>query len=84
MTYNKKHLGFTLVELSIVIIIIGFLIAGISGGKSLIEQAKLNSVISELQKYQLIYNNFQLPIKVYQVICRMLQPFSQAVILVIH
>ncbi len=30
--FNNKTQGFTLVELSIVIIIIGFLIAGISAG----------------------------------------------------
>jgi len=52
--------GFTLVELSIVIIIIGFLIAGISAGTSLIKQAEVNSVITDLQSYQTSYNNFVL------------------------
>jgi prepilin-type N-terminal cleavage/methylation domain-containing protein len=44
--------GFTLVELSIVIIIIGFLIAGIAGGQSLIASAKLHSIITEVQSLQ--------------------------------
>jgi prepilin-type N-terminal cleavage/methylation domain-containing protein len=64
MTYThifyKRAAGFTLVELSIVIIIIGFLIAGISAGMSLIQQAKLNSVINEMKSYQVVYNNFKL------------------------
>lgn len=55
---NTKTLGFTLVELSIVIIIIGFLIAGISAGNSMIKSAELNSVITDFRNYQAAYNNF--------------------------
>ena len=56
---NKNKKGFTLVELSIVIIIIGFLIAGIAAGNSLIKQAKLNTVISEQQTYLAALNAFK-------------------------
>ena len=56
---RTKKQGFTLVELSIVIIIIGLLIAGIVAGDSLIKQAELNSVITDMQGYQTAYNNFQ-------------------------
>lgn len=54
----KNKAGFTLVELSIVLIIIGFLIAGISAGSSLVKTAEINSVISDFRTYQVAYNNF--------------------------
>jgi prepilin-type N-terminal cleavage/methylation domain-containing protein len=55
MTYYKniKTAGFTLVELSIVIIIIGLLISGISAGTELIHQARLNKTVREFQAYDI-------------------------------
>ncbi|MFI4984234.1 MAG: type II secretion system protein, partial [Rickettsiales bacterium] len=50
--------GFTLVELSIVIVIIGFLVAGIAAGANMVKQAEIRSVITDLQSYQTAYNNF--------------------------
>jgi prepilin-type N-terminal cleavage/methylation domain-containing protein len=55
---NISQQGFTLVELSIVIIIIGFLIAGVSAGTSLIKQAKVNAVISEFTQIQTAIHTF--------------------------
>jgi len=46
---NKK--GFTLVELSIVLVIIGLLIGGILVGQSLIESAKMQSFIRQIGQY---------------------------------
>jgi len=43
--------GFTLVELSIVLVIIGLLIGGILVGQSLIESSKLNSFVRQIQQY---------------------------------
>lgn len=52
--------GFTLVELSIVIIIVGLLISGITAGSSLIKQAKLHAIVTEMDNLQLAYNQFVL------------------------
>jgi len=48
---SKKNAAFTLVELSIVIIIIGLLVAGIVIGRSMIRSAELRSVIAESASY---------------------------------
>ncbi len=57
--YTKNTQGFTLVELSIVIII-GFLIAGIAAGQSLIKQAKLNSLIDSITEINTAIVTFKL------------------------
>jgi len=61
MANNKVVLkqGFTLVELSIVIIIIGFLIAGIAAGNSLIKQADLNRLINTVTNTATAMHNFK-------------------------
>ena len=55
---NKNTKGFTLIELSIVLIIIGLLVAGITGGASLIKSAELRSVMSEIRNYQTALNAY--------------------------
>lgn len=54
-----KEFAFTLVELAIVLIIIGLIIAGISGGISLMQAAKLNAVITEVREKQTAVLNFR-------------------------
>lgn len=54
-----KKRGFTLVELSIVLVIIGLLIGGILVGQSLIESAKINSEVRRLTQYSIAINLFQ-------------------------
>ncbi len=57
---TKALKGFTLVELSIVIVIIGLIVAGITAGKSLVNAAKLQSVVTEKGQYILAINAFRL------------------------
>ncbi len=52
--------GFTLLELSIVIVIIGLIVAGISAGQSLVKQAQLRQVNSEISNYRVAFNSFKL------------------------
>lgn len=51
--------GFTLIELAIVIVIVGLLVAGIAGSTKLIEQAKLRTVITDLDGLRIAYLNFK-------------------------
>ena len=53
---NKK--GFSLIELSIVLIIIGLLVAGITGGASLIKSAELRAVMTDIRNYQTAVNAY--------------------------
>ena len=48
----SKALAFSLIELSIVLIIIGLLVAGVTGGASLIQSAKTRALINELNGYK--------------------------------
>jgi prepilin-type N-terminal cleavage/methylation domain-containing protein len=57
---QKLLRAFTLVELSIVLVIIGLLIAGVTVGNSLMGQAKLRALVNELNSYNNTINNFRL------------------------
>ena len=55
---NNNNKAFSLIELSIVLIIIGLLVAGITGGQSLIESAKIRGFANEINSYRQAYNSF--------------------------
>lgn len=57
-TFSSRKSAFSLIELSIVLIIIGLLIAGITGGASLIKSSELRSVMSEARSYAVGVNAF--------------------------
>tara|TARA_B100001123_G_scaffold204580_1_gene231980 strand:- start:352 stop:1125 length:774 start_codon:yes stop_codon:yes gene_type:complete len=51
--------AFSLVELSIVLVILGLLTGGILTGQSLIRAAELRSVVTDMQRYQTAMRSFQ-------------------------
>ena len=52
-------LAFSLIELSIVLIIIGLLVAGVTGGASLIESTKIKALGDEINSYKQAYFTFK-------------------------
>jgi len=51
--------GFTLIELSIVLVIIGLIVGGVLTGRSLIRAAELRSIITDEQRYVTAVNTFR-------------------------
>jgi len=58
MNTNSKK-AFTLVELSITLVIMGLLLSAVVAGRELINISKLKSVISEVESYKVAADNFQ-------------------------
>lgn len=51
--------GFTLLELAIVLVVMGLLVAATLAGRELLQVAKLQSIISESESYLVAVNNFK-------------------------
>lgn len=64
--YPKKKSAFSLIELSIVLIIIGLLIAGVTGGASLIKSSELRSAMGEARGYAVATSSFYSQFNAYQ------------------
>jgi prepilin-type N-terminal cleavage/methylation domain-containing protein len=56
---KKNNYGFTLVELSIVLIVIALVIAGVLTGQTLIKNAKLISVYDDITKFTNAFSSFK-------------------------
>ncbi len=57
-TFSSRKSAFSLIELSIVLIIIGLLIAGITGGASLIKSAELRNIVTEARAHSVSVGAF--------------------------
>lgn len=63
MIEKSRITGFTLVELSIALVIIGFLIGGVLMGRDLIKSAEIRAQINQIERYNTAVNIFKLKYK---------------------
>jgi prepilin-type N-terminal cleavage/methylation domain-containing protein len=58
-TRQRRNRGFTLIELSIVLVIIGLIIGGILVGQDLIKAAATRATLAQIEKYNTAANTFK-------------------------
>jgi len=57
--HRSYFLGFTLIEFSIVLVIISLLVGGVLAGRSLIANSEVNALVQEVGRYQAAFNTFR-------------------------
>jgi prepilin-type N-terminal cleavage/methylation domain-containing protein len=55
----RKQAGFTLIELSIVLVIIGLIVGGVLVGQDLIKAAEIRATVGQVEKYNAAVNTFR-------------------------
>lgn len=60
MSVRKKETGFTLIELSIVLVIIGLLVGGVMVGRDLIHASEVRAQVSQFEKFNTAVKTFKL------------------------
>ncbi|MBV8938387.1 MAG: prepilin-type N-terminal cleavage/methylation domain-containing protein [Alphaproteobacteria bacterium] len=58
MSHHREE-GFTLIELSIVLVIIGLIVGGILVGQDMIKAAQIRATVAQLEKYNAAVNTFR-------------------------
>jgi prepilin-type N-terminal cleavage/methylation domain-containing protein len=56
---RASQLGFTLIELSIVLVIIGLIVGGVLVGQDLIKAAEIRATVGQVEKYNAAVNTFR-------------------------
>ena len=56
---TKHEEGFTLLELSIVLVIIGLIVGGVLVGQDMIKGAQIRATVAQLEKYNTAVNTFR-------------------------
>src|ERR1700689_731119 len=56
---SHSRYGFTLVELSIVLVIIGLIIGGVLTGQQVIQNAKVTKALNDIQGYEAQFQTYQ-------------------------
>lgn len=56
---SRKQSGFTLVEIAIVLVIIGLLLGGVLKGQEMIENARIKSLVGDMNGVSAAFNSYQ-------------------------